>query len=224
MSNLLLNSVSNTGFSIKILCICIVASIIFGFINAVVFLYRYKRSNSFFLTLILVPVTVCVIIMLVNGNIGTGIAVAGAFTLVRFRSIPGTAREITAIFVSMAIGLAAGMGYVGVAGIVLIASSVTVIIFSFLTEKIFVDKERILKITIPENLDYDGLFDEIFSNYLSRYSLESVATTNMGTMFLLTYSVSFKSNKIPKEFIDEIRVKNANLNISINKREELEVL
>ena len=153
------------------------------------------------------------VILLVNGNVGAGVAVAGAFSLVRFRSAPGTAREIGVIFLAMAIGLAAGMGYIGLAVLFfVIVAAVTLLLtrFNFGGSK---RSERILRITIPENLDYEGLFDDLFQKYAENCSLEKVKTSNMGTMYELQYRIALKDAKIPKAFFDEIRCRNGNLNI-----------
>ena len=169
------------------------------------------------LTLAIMPAAIALVIMLVNGNIGAGVAVAGAFTLVRFRSVPGTAREIAAIFVDMAVGLACGMGYVGLAVAFFLIMGVMVLL---LTVTGFGDKgadRRQLKITIPENLDYSDLFDDLLDQYTSSYDLIRVRTTNMGTLYELQYDVSLKDEKSSKAFIDEIRCRNGNLNITLGR-------
>ena len=168
------------------------------------------------LTLSIMPAAIALVIMLVNGNVGAGVAVAGAFTLVRFRSVPGTAREIAAIFVDMAVGLACGMGYVGLA--VLFFAIMDVLVLA-LTLFRFGERHgnRQLKITIPENLDYNDLFDDLFKKYTSSWELVRVRTTNMGTLYELCYDVVLKDETKTKAFMDEIRCRNGNLNITLGR-------
>jgi uncharacterized membrane protein YhiD involved in acid resistance len=161
--------------------------------------------------------------MLVNGNIGAGVAVAGAFTLVRFRSVPGTAKEVAGLFVAMAIGLACGMGYVAVAAVFFVVMSVFVLVLS--TVKFGEDKNRALqlKITIPENLDYDGLFDDLFEKYTDSSELQKVKTSNMGTLYELTYDVNLKNAGDGKAFLDELRCRNGNLSIAMGRLADKEL-
>lgn len=167
---------------------------------------------------------VAIIIMLVNGNIGTGVAVAGAFALVRFRSVPGTAREICAIFIAMAIGLALGMGYVGIAVIFFVLASAFTLLLTGLRFGAVSRHEKQMKITLPENFEYEGLFDDIFEQYTDRCELIRVRTTNMGTLFELTYDVVLADSGISKKMIDELRTRNGNLNIVIGDFTEKDVL
>lgn len=197
--------------------ICILLAVALGVGTAIVFSYKTRHTASMALTLAIMPAAIALVIMLVNGNIGAGVAVAGAFTLVRFRSVPGTAREIAAIFVDMAVGLACGMGYVGLAVAFFLIMAVMVLL---LTVTGFGDKgagRRQLKITIPENLDYSDLFDDLLDQYTSSYDLTRVRTTNMGTLYELQYDVSLKDEKNSKAFIDEIRCRNGNLNITLGR-------
>ncbi|MBS5897960.1 MAG: DUF4956 domain-containing protein, partial [Prevotella histicola] len=165
----------------------------------------------FTISLVILPGLIQVVIMMVNGNLGTSVAALGAFSLVRFRSVPGNSKEICSVFFSMAIGLATGMGYITFAVLItIIIGLVLLILFkTSFGEKSLHSKE--LKITIPENLDYTEIFEDIFSNFASRISLERVKTTNLGSMYELQYSIVFKNDKLEKEFIDEIRCRNGNL-------------
>ena len=185
-------------------------------------MYKTRSSQSFAITLAILPAVVQIIIMLVNGNIGAGVAVAGAFSLVRFRSAPGSAKEIGAIFLAMAVGLAAGMGYVFLAAILFLSVSAVMII---LTATGFGSRktEKTLKITIPENLDYEGLFDDLFEKYTLSHELVKVKTSNMGTLYDLEYIITLKS-AVPKSFIDDIRCRNGNLNIVCGRTGEKEAL
>ena len=209
-SSIIGSSVTLTSFFI-----CAVVAMALGVLTALVFSYRSRQSASFSLALAILPMAVAVVIMMVNGNVGTGVAVAGTFALVRFRSLPGTAREIAAIFSAMAMGLALGMGYVGLAAIFFLLVAVLTLALTSIGFGSAPAKEKELKITIPENFDYNGLFDDIFEKYTKHSRLAKVRTTNMGTLYELTYDVQLADGTVPKAFIDEIRTRNGNLGITI---------
>lgn len=193
--------------------ICTAVSLLLGLGAALLCGYRSVCTQSFLLTLAMLPAVVQVIIMLVNGNIGTGVAVAGAFGLVRFRSAPGTAKEIGMIFLAMAVGLATGMGYVVLALLFFGVLALFLLALSLLRFGGRDENERELKITIPETLDYEGLFDDLFQQYVRSARLERVKTSNMGTLYELDYRVVLKDSGVPKEFLDALRCRNGNLNI-----------
>lgn len=196
--------------------ICILASLLIGLFLAGIYSFRTKYTQSFFTTIVLLPAIVCVIIMLVNGNIGTGIAVAGTFSLVRFRSVPGSAKEIGAIFLAMGAGLLTGMGYIGFAAIFAIIMGIATILLNIFHIGTHCKTEGLsLRITIPEDLNYTDAFSDLFETYTTNASLIAVKTTNMGSMFRLTYSISFKKNVNQKDFIDALRCRNGNLEISL---------
>ena len=194
-----------------------VTSLILGIIIAFAFNFRQKKTKSFMMTLALLPVIVQVVIMLVNGNIGTGVAVMGAFSLVRFRSVPGSAMDICAIFLSMAVGLATGTTHIGLAVTLALCVSVLNIIYTLLPIEKRKSNEKELNITIPESLDYTEVFDDIFEKHLSHYELVSVKTTNMGSLFKLKYRITFKSGTNEKQLIDELRCRNGNLEIMCSR-------
>ena len=201
----------NTGITMGQFLLCTITSVMLGAVLAVVHTYRNQYSRSFILTLVLLPVMVQTVIMLVNGNLGTGVAVMGAFSLVRFRSLPGNAREIGSIFLAMALGLAAGMGYLGTAMLLMIVSGgITILLISLAAGRA---GRKELKITIPENLDYSGIFDDIFAKYTKKSELVRVRTVNMGSLYELCYQVDLKSEFIEKNMMDEIRCRNGNLTI-----------
>ncbi len=219
----MLKSVINTGQMTEIqFLICTAISVVLGVAMACVNLYKNRASKSFTLTLTLLPVAVQAVIMLVNGNIGAGVAVAGAFGLVRFRSFAGSAREISAVFVAMAIGLSDGMGYITASVALFIIFALITVIFGKLD--FGNGAERILKITVPENLDYDGMFDDIFAEYTSSAELLKVKTVSMGTLYELQYRIVLKDREVQKSFIDKIRCRNGNLNISCAKEITKETL
>ena len=214
-----LNLTSNgtTTLTIEGAIVCTLASLVMGMVIAIVYMYKNTYRKSFVMTLALLPAIVQIVIMLVNGNLGVGVAVMGAFNLVRFRSIPGSAREIGTIFMAMAIGLTTGMGYIGYGFVflfILAIANILLTTFSFGEGSL---EEKELKITIPENLDYADIFDDLFEKYAKKVSLVQVRTVNMGSMFELKYMVRMKSDVNEKEFIDAIRCRNGNLNISIGR-------
>lgn len=197
---------------------CVVVSLLLGLLVAKVHMYRNVYTRNFVITLAVLPVLVQSVIMLVNGNLGTGIAVVGAFSLIRFRSVAGGSREITSIFWSMGIGLATGMGYVIYVTIfsVIVAAFLFGIYHTSFGQQSTV-AERELKVTIPEDLDYPNLFDDIFEKYSYSHQLNSVRTTTMGSLYELRYMVLLKDHKHEKQLIDEIRVRNGNLPIVLGK-------
>ena len=197
--------------------ICMAVSLVLGLGAALLAMYRSKCSRSFILTLVLLPSVVQLIIMLVNGNIGAGVAVAGAFGLIRFRSAPGSAKEIGLVFLATAIGLVTGMGYVVIAAVFFVIFAMVWLSLTALGFGAGAADERELKITIPENLDYDGLFDDLFQTYTSSAELERVKTTNMGTLYELSYKVVLRDPNKTKAFLDELRVRNGNLSIVCGK-------
>ncbi|MDR1003089.1 MAG: DUF4956 domain-containing protein [Oscillospiraceae bacterium] len=197
--------------------LCTAASVVLGILASLVYMFRNTYTKSFVMTIVLMPVIVQMVIMLVNGNVGTGVAVMGAFSLVRFRSVAGSAREIMAIFLSMALGIATGMGYLGMAAIALgvIALVQILLVVTPFGEKGGGTKE--LKITIPEALDYSGIFDDLFEKYAKKTLLVSVKTTNMGSLYELRYHVNLRDKTQEKAFIDDLRCRNGNLNISCGR-------
>ena len=201
--------------------LCLGASLVIGILMAFAYMYRTRYTKSFVVTLALLPAVVCVVIMMVNGNVGTGVAVAGAFSLVRFRSVPGTAKEICTLFLAMGAGLIAGMGYLGFA---LLFTAVMCVMFVLYNRLDFGTKKnaatfKTFTITIPEDLDYSGIFDDIFSEFTTSHDLVRVKSTNMGSMFKLTYNVMLRDVAREKEMIDKIRCRNGNLEIAVSKQE-----
>lgn len=204
---------------------CMAASLCLGAALAWIHAYRNQVTKNFVMTLVLLPMMVQTVIMLVNGNLGTGVAVMGAFSLVRFRSAPGNSREISSIFLAMAIGLAAGMGYLGVALVLLLAAAFVTAGMARLPWKTRGSGEKELKVTIPENLDYAGIFDDLFSRYTEKAELIRVRTVNMGSLYELQYHIRLREEKLEKEFLDQVRCRNGNLSLVCGRipagREEL---
>lgn len=215
-SILIHNLDAGLSLSLKGLMICTLASILLGLIISITYmLISDKYTKNFTVTLVILPVLVQAVIMMVNGNLGTGVAIVGAFSLIRFRSIPGTSKDIGMIFFSMAIGLATGMGYVGFAALITLAVSFVLIILFKSDYAERKTEEKQLKVVIPENLNYKGLFDDIFEKYADKAKLDRVKTTNLGSLFEVTYLVSLKKDADEKEMIDEIRTRNGNLTVAI---------
>lgn len=200
---------------------CLGVSLGIGLILAALYQYHTRYTRSFVLTLALLPAVVCVVIMMVNGNVGTGVAVAGTFSLVRFRSAPGTAREICAIFLAMAAGLIAGMGYLGYAVLCTLVLGGAELLFRMLSAKADggASLYKTLHITIPEDLDYSDVFDEPLREFTREYELTSVKTTNMGSLFRLTYNITLRDSRTEKSLIDRLRCRNGNLEITVSKQE-----
>ena len=197
--------------------VCIGCALIAGLIMALGYTVKNRYTKSFVLTIALLPAIVCVVIMVVNGNIGAGIAVMGAFSLIRFRSAPGSAKEIIMIFSAMGAGLLAGMGSIPLAMVFTVILTAIFVLYNCITfGKERHEKFKVLTVTIPEDLDYSEIFDDIFAEYTSSHELVKVKTTNMGSMFRLTYNVSLKDIKKEKAMIDKLRERNGNLDISIS--------
>ena len=214
----MLNSIiTGTEITTSSFFICTAVSLLLGLGAAALSMFRSRYSQSFVVTLAMLPAMVQIIIMMVNGNIGAGVAVAGAFSLIRFRSAPGSAREIGMVFLTTAIGLATGMGYVIVAAAFFIIIAVFSILLTLVGFGAGEADERELKITIPENLDYDGLFADLLNKYTRYAELERVKTTSMGTLYELSYKVVLRDQQRSKEFLDELRTRNGNLSIVCGK-------
>lgn len=222
----MLNTIMDTtAFTMGGFLACTLASLVLGLLAAAIHTYQNPCSKGFAVTLALLPAMVQMVIMLVNGNLGTGVAVMGAFSLVRFRSIPGKAEEIASVFLAMAIGLATGTGYIGAAALFVLIIGLVRILLSFSRFGERKKEGRFLRITIPESLDYTSVFDEVFGQYLQKWELKQVKTTNMGSLFRLDYEVVLKESGEEKNMLDALRCRNGNLEIllgrPINDKEEL---
>ncbi len=225
MLNSFFNGLFDTDMTVVIsvsdFLLCIGCSLLIGLVLAFGYMYRSRYTKSFIVTLALLPAVVCVVIMMVNGNVGAGVAVAGAFSLVRFRSVPGTAKEITMLFLAMGAGLISGMGYLGFALVFTVIMCALTVLYNRLDFG-FARNAAIYKtlhITIPEDLDYTGVFDGILKEYTNSYELTCVKTTNMGSMFRLTYNLILLDASMEKEMIDKLRCRNGNLEITVSKQE-----
>lgn len=224
LNQLITDSVINGVITLPSFFICVLTALALGLLTALVFTAYSYHTGSLAISLALLPPVVAVVIMLVNGNVGAGLAVAGTFALVRFRSVPGSAREITGLFMSVALGLACGMGYVGLAALFFLVMAAAVLILGKLRFGEGSRANRQLKITIPENLDYETLFDDLFEKYTLSHELVRVKTSNMGTLYELCYEVRLKEAGISKAFLDEIRCRNGNLTVICGREKEVETI
>lgn len=193
------------------------AAIISGIIFAWLMSFKVRSKKRFFIVASILPFIVAAVITFVNGNIGAGVAIGGAFGLIRFRSAQGSADELAAILIAMASGIAFGMGYIGYGVVILLGMSLLFFLLSFLPifEHASLAEDKLLRVTIPESLDYTDVFDETFSHFLKSYESAGVKTTGMGSMFRLSFKIKMKDPSEEKAFIDELRTKNGNLEIAI---------
>lgn len=210
------NSIIGNELTFYTLIICLVSSLVVGLCISIVHMKTSKYSKNFVLALTILPMLVQILMIMVNGDLGTSVAVLGAFSLVRFRSIPGNSKEITSIFFAMAMGLVIGVGYVLYALIITLIISIILIVLSKTKFGEANSNERKLKILVPEDIDWTTVFKDIFTNYLYKFNVEKIKTTNLGSLYEITYSIIFKKNINEKDFIDDIRSRNGNLNIVLS--------
>ena len=215
MLDTLFSPIFSGTFTISSYLICTATSLVLGAIIAFASGFRSRQSKSFLLALFLLPAIVQTVIMLVNGSVGTAVAVMGAFSLVRFRSEPGSAKEIVSIFLAMAAGLATAVGYVALAAIFVIIICLVIICANFVNIKEKDDLFRELRITIPESLNYAHEFDDLFDKYTKESKLLNVKTTNMGSLYKLIYKIRLNKEDDIQDFINDLRCRNGNLEISI---------
>lgn len=201
--------------------ICIISSLVIGWMISVMYMYKNTYSRSFIVTIATIPAIVCMVIMMVNGNVGAGVAVAGAFSLVRFRSAPGTAKEIGVLFMAMGVGIITGMGYIAYAFLFVVILGIVDLFYAQIDFGIKKHPalQRTLHVTIPEDLDYVEVFDDLFAEYTEKHSLVNVKTTNMGSLFKLTYQITFREANVEKTFIDAVRCRNGNLEVALSNQE-----
>lgn len=207
---------TTTGLSITTGLICAGVALALGVVIAITHMKTSQTTKGFLVTLATLPLLVMAVMIMINGNLGTSIAILGAFSLIRFRSIQGRAKDLLSVFFAMMVGLACGMGHVLFAVVITIIS---VIAIAFFTYTHFLEpnkKQRVLKIMVPEDLDYEEVFDEIFAKYTSRVDLVQMKTMNMGSLYKLTYDITMKNGVKEKEFLDEIRIKNCNLKVLLS--------
>lgn len=211
---------SATQIELAPLLACVASALALGIVLAALFSLSTRHTSSFAVALAVLPAIVCVVIALVNGNVGAGVAVMGAFSLVRFRSAPGTAQQIVYVFLAMCVGLAAGMGYVGVATVVTAViggAAFALVKFGFGSGNHGL--ERTIRVTVPEDLDFTDAFDGVLATYATNYQLKSVRTAGMGTLYKLTYNATLRPKASERELLDELRQLNGNLEIIVSSQE-----
>ncbi|MDY2731892.1 MAG: DUF4956 domain-containing protein [Erysipelotrichaceae bacterium] len=213
----LFSSIFTSTFTLGQFLIAVLASMVLGFVVSIYYMFRNTYSKSFVPSLILIPAIECVVIIMINGNMGAGIAVAGSFALIRFRSARGSAKDLTAIFMAMAIGIICGTGYIGIAVLFTVIVCVVGMFLSLVKYGECDGKMRYLKITVPENLNYDEAFGEVLDNYCSSYEIEKVKTLSLGSLFRVDYSIVMKDTSKIKAMIDDLRIRNNNLEIVCGK-------
>ncbi len=213
----ILNDAAQASVTLENFMICMAASLVLGIVASFLYMYKNTYAKGFVVTLALLPAIVQVVIMLVNGNLGAGVAVMGAFSLIRFRSVAGGGREIGSVFLAMAIGLATGMGYVGIAALLVLVVGAASTLLQTVTFGEGSKAEKELRISIPESLEIDGLFDDILEQYTKKNELFRIKTTNMGSIFELRYRITLKQAGTEKALLDDIRIRNGNLNVSLGK-------
>lgn len=225
VGSILANSGELVSIGLPEFIVCTFCSLVLGAMAAAFYMYKTDYNKSFVVTIALLPAVVQLVIMLVNGNIGAGIAVMGAFSLVRFRSIPGSAKDIAAVFIAMAIGLATGMGFLFIAFVFVLIMGAVSVVYANVPFGEARQGAKQLKVTIPESLDYEHVFDDVFHLYTSQCDLQTVKTTNMGSLYQLSYRTTLKKEANEKAFIDDLRARNGNLEIMlghpVTRREEL---
>lgn len=209
--------IESSGLTLASTLMCTLSAIILGVVIATVHMKTSKYSKNFIITLSILPLLVSVVMMMVNGNLGTSVAILGAFGLIRFRSMQGNSKEIASVFWAMAIGLSIGMGQVYFAMLITLIVSILLMLFNKINFGENKNQEKVLDVVIPEDLDYDTVFDDIFKKYTKKIELIRVKTTNLGSLYELRYNIILNDKIKEKEFIDELRVRNGNLKISIHK-------
>lgn len=195
--------------------LCCAASLVLGCAVAAIYMFRHTYSKNFVVTLALLPLIVQMVITLVNGNLGAGIAVMGVFNLVRFRSIPGSAKDIGSVFLAMAVGLATGMGFIMLAAVFTVIVAIANVVYVLSPFGKPRGPEKTLRITIPEDLEFEGMFDEVLTRYSFEHELVEVRTASMGSLYTLEFKVRLREPGVDKRMIDELRCLNGNLKISL---------
>lgn len=213
--SMLFNSITDGGLTASGYMFCLLAACVCGLLTAFAASFHSRVSKSFIVSLILLPMIVETVIVMVNGNVGTGVAVMGAFSLVRFRSVPGKAKDIAAIFLAMTAGLACAAGYIGIAFVFTVIVSAVMLLLT--VAPIGNESMCELHITVPETLRFAHCFDDLFEKYTKKHHLEKTKTTNMGSLYKLIYRIEMKDNNLVQEFIDDLRCRNGNLEIAVTE-------
>lgn len=219
----ILNITTENSMDMRSALVCMLVATVLGIVIGSVYFAICKseqRSLSFFLSLVIIPAVVAVLIILIGSNVARAFSVAGVFTLVRYRSAPGDGKDIAFVFMAMAAGMACGLYYLSLGALTVIILSIVVVLVNFFGKALVKSERRQLRILIPEDMDYQGVFDDLFKEYATKASLERIKTTNMGTLYELTYMIILKNGSNEKKFMDEIRTRNGNLTVILSKQEK----
>lgn len=225
MLETIIQSTDGTSFTLANTLIVIISAILLGLLISLVYIRTTKKvgySPSFTVTLIMLPVIISIIILLVGNNVARAFSLAGAFSLIRFRSAPGEPKDIAYVFFTLAVGLCCGMGYIGYAVIFTVILCLVMLILNTINFAVPKTKSMNLKIIVPEDLNYEGIFDEVLNKYTTNYRIETIRTRDFGALFELNYSIQLLEGASPKKLIDELRCRNGNLNIrlTLNSQQE----
>lgn len=208
---------STSGLEISTALIAAGVSLVLGIALAITHQKTSQTTKGFLITLAVLPLLVMAVMIMINGNLGTSIAILGAFSLIRFRSLQGRAKDLLSVFFAMMIGLACGMGHILFGAVITVIAIIAIVLFSF-THFLEPNRaERVLRVTIPEDMDYTDVFNDVFKKYTSRADLITMRTVNMGSLYDLTYNVKLKHGIKEKEFIDELRERNMNLKVMLSQ-------
>lgn len=225
MLETIIQSTDGTSFTLLNTLIVIAAAIVLGFLISLVYMYTSKKagfSPSFTITLIMLPVIISIIILLVGNNVARAFSLAGAFSLIRFRSAPGEPKDIAYVFFTLAVGLCCGMGYIGYAVLFTVILSIVMLILDAMKFATSKTKAMNLKIIVPEDLNYDGIFDDVLNKYTTSYRVETIRTRDFGALFELSYSINLLEGANQKQLIDDLRCRNGNLNITLTVNSQQE--
>ncbi len=214
----ILDTVLGGQNTVAVFLLCLATALVCGVLCALAAAYRTYTTKSFLISLILLPMIISTVIMMVNGNIGTGVAVMGAFSLVRFRSVPGKAKDIATIFLAMTAGLACAAGYIAIALLFTVIVCVVIVVLAHIP--MGTQRTMDLQITVPETLHISDAFGDIFATYTKSCRLVRTKTANMGSLYKLFYKVQLKDKNQVQEMIDALRVRNGNLEISLAEAED----
>ena len=217
LSHLFYDIFTDTAVDPAMMMLAIGVSLLLGLVIAKVYQFKTVYSKSFVMSLALLPALIAVVIFLVNGSLGAGVAVMGAFSLIRFRSAPGGAKELVSIFLVMTIGIAIGMGYLVFATVFTLIMSLVMLLLEVVNFGHMKHSMRQLTIVIPESLDYESIFDDIFNKAANHVELANVKTSDMGSLFKIKYIIQLNGRMTEKELIDALRTRNGNLEIAISR-------
>lgn len=210
-------TLTSTTLSFSSAIITIIVAIVLGGLISVTYMKTNPNgySQNFTLTMIILPVIVAMIILLIGNNIARAFSLAGAFSIIRFRSAPGDPKDIAYVLFTMAAGLACGVGALGYAVLFTIILCLLMVVLNRLNFAANKKTQKLLKVTIPEDLSYEEAFTEVFEQFSVGYELKKIRTTELGSLYELVYIVTINDSINQKAFLDTIRCRNGNLDLSL---------